>query len=91
MLTALMVGGRVGAGITAEIGAMAVTEQVDAIRAMGADPTQKLVLPRVLAATFGLPMLAFIANVLGMFGGLVISRQSRDRQQLLPTRASSTW
>ena len=44
-----MVGGRVGAGITAEIGAMQVTEQVDAIRSMGADPVQKLVLPRVLA------------------------------------------
>jgi phospholipid/cholesterol/gamma-HCH transport system permease protein len=76
VLTALMVAGRVGAGITAEIGSMAVTEQVDAIRAMGADPIQKLVLPRVLAATFGLPMLAAIANVLGMFGGLVISRQA---------------
>ncbi len=47
VLTALMVSGRVGAGITAEIGSMAVTEQVDAIRAMGADPVQKLVLPRV--------------------------------------------
>ena len=76
VLTALMVAGRVGAGITAEIGSMAVTEQVDAIRAMGADPTQKLVLPRVLAGTFGLPMLAAISNVLGMFGGLLISRQA---------------
>jgi len=76
VLTALMVAGRVGAGITAEIGSMAVTEQVDAIRAMGADPIQKLVLPRVLAASLGLPMLTAIANVLGMFGGLVISRQA---------------
>ena len=57
VLTALMVGGRVGAGITAEIGAMRVTEQVDAIRSLGADPIQKLVLPRVLAATLALPML----------------------------------
>ena len=48
VLTALMVGGRVGAGITAEIGSMQVTEQVDAIRSMGADPIQKLVLPRVI-------------------------------------------
>ena len=54
VLTALMVGGRVGAGITAEIGSMRVTEQVDAIRAMGADPVQKLVLPRVVAATLAL-------------------------------------
>jgi len=76
VLTALMVSGRVGAGITAELGSMAVTEQVDAIRAMGADPVQKLVLPRVLAATFGLPMLAAISNILGMFGGYVIATQA---------------
>lgn len=76
VLTALMVSGRVGAGITAEIGSMAVTEQVDAIRAMGADPVQKLVLPRVLACTFGLPLLAVIADVLGVLGGMLISAQS---------------
>ncbi len=76
VLTALMVSGRVGAGITAELGSMAVTEQVDAIRAMGADPVQKLVVPRVLAATLGLPMLTAIANILGMFGGLLISVQA---------------
>jgi phospholipid/cholesterol/gamma-HCH transport system permease protein len=70
VLTALMVGGRVGAGITAEIGAMQVTEQVDAIRSMGADPVQKLVLPRVLAATLALPLLTVLADVLGAIGGL---------------------
>lgn len=73
VLTALMVGGRVGAGITAEIGAMQVTEQVDAIRSMGADPVQKLVLPRVLAATLALPLLTILANVLGVFGGMLLS------------------
>jgi phospholipid/cholesterol/gamma-HCH transport system permease protein len=73
VLTALMVGGRVGAGITAEIGSMQVTEQVDAIRSMGADPVQKLVLPRVLAATLALPMLTVFANLLGVIGGLAIS------------------
>jgi len=76
VLTALVVAGRVGAGITAEIGSMAVTEQVDAIRALGADPVQKLVLPRVIAATLGLPMLAVLANVLGMLGGMLIASQS---------------
>jgi phospholipid/cholesterol/gamma-HCH transport system permease protein len=75
VLTALVVAGRVGAGITAEIGSMAVTEQVDAIRAMGADPVQKLVLPRVIAATLGLPMLAVLADVLGMLGGMLIATQ----------------
>jgi phospholipid/cholesterol/gamma-HCH transport system permease protein len=73
VLTALMVGGRVGAGITAEIGSMQVTEQVDAIRSLGADPVQKLVLPRVIAGTLSLPLLAVIANVLGVLGGLVIA------------------
>jgi len=73
VLTALMVGGRVGAGITAEIGAMQVTEQVDAIRSMGADPVQKLVLPRVLAATLALPLLTVMADVVGVLGGMLLS------------------
>ncbi|MGI9590904.1 MAG: MlaE family ABC transporter permease [Myxococcota bacterium] len=73
VLTALMVGGRVGAGITAEIGAMQVTEQVDAIRSLGADPVQKLVLPRVLAASLALPLLTILADVLGALGGMVIA------------------
>jgi len=73
VLTALMVGGRVGAGITAEIGAMQVTEQVDAIRSMGADPIQKLVLPRVLAATLALPLLTVLADLLGALGGLALA------------------
>ena len=75
VLTALMVSGRVGAGITAEIGSMAVTEQVDAIRAMGADPLHKLVVPRVLALVLGLPLLTVIADFLGIIGGLAISSQ----------------
>src|SRR6185503_8735498 len=73
VLTALMVGGRVGAGITAEIGAMQVTEQVDAICSMGADPLQKLVLPRVVAATLALPLLTVLADVIGVLGGLALS------------------
>jgi phospholipid/cholesterol/gamma-HCH transport system permease protein len=75
VLTALVVAGRVGAGISAELGSMKVTEQVDAIRAMGADPVQKLVLPRMVAGTLGLPMLAMLANVLGIVGGLIIAGQ----------------
>ena len=73
VLTALMVGGRVGAGIAAEIGAMQVTEQIDAIRSMGADPVQKLVLPRVVAATLALPLLTVFADILGVFGGMLIA------------------
>ena len=65
VLTALMVSGRVGAGIAAELGSMKVTEQVDAIRAMGADPVQKLVLPRVAATTLGLPAVDGLRERLG--------------------------
>jgi phospholipid/cholesterol/gamma-HCH transport system permease protein len=75
-LTAVIVGGRVGAGMAAEVGSMAVTEQIDAIRALGADPVKKLVMPRVLASTIVMPILAFFALVLGFLGGmLVISLQ----------------
>jgi phospholipid/cholesterol/gamma-HCH transport system permease protein len=76
VLTALMVSGRVGAGIAAELGSMKVTEQVDAIRAMGADPVQKLVLPRVMAGCIGVPLLTVIANALGIIGGMLIAAQS---------------
>ncbi len=73
VLAALMVGARVGAGIASELGSMKVTEQVDAIRAMGADPIQKLVLPRVIAATIALPMLTISADFLGITGGMLIA------------------
>jgi phospholipid/cholesterol/gamma-HCH transport system permease protein len=73
VLTALIVGGRVAGGMAAELGSMTVTEQVDALRAMGADPVRKLVLPRVLACVIALPMLALLADVLGIVGGLVIA------------------
>jgi phospholipid/cholesterol/gamma-HCH transport system permease protein len=73
VLTALMVGGRVGAGIAAELGSMAVTEQIDAVRALGADPIKRLVVPRVVATMFVLPLLSTIAVVVGVFGGAVIA------------------
>jgi phospholipid/cholesterol/gamma-HCH transport system permease protein len=73
VLAALMVGGRAGAGIASELGSMQVTEQVDAIRAMGADPVQKLVLPRVLAVMLGLPLLTIFSITLGVAGGMVVA------------------
>ncbi len=73
VLTALMVGGRVGAGIAAELGSMAVTEQIDAVRALGADPIKRLVVPRVVATMFVLPLLSCIAVVVGVLGGAVIA------------------
>jgi phospholipid/cholesterol/gamma-HCH transport system permease protein len=73
VLTALMVTGRVGSGIAAEIGSMVVTDQVAALRSLGTDPIRKLVVPRVLAGTIMVPILTVIANGVGMLGGLVIS------------------
>ncbi len=73
VLTALMVGGRVGAGITAEIGTMTVTEQVDALRSMAADPVRKLVVPRLVATVVALPLLTILADGMGILGGLVIA------------------
>lgn len=78
VLTALLVGGRVGAGIAAELGSMRVTEQIDALRAMGADPVRKLVVPRVLATTIVLPLLAVLADVLGVLGAMIIARINSD-------------
>lgn len=74
VLTALLVGGRVASGITAELGAMKVTEQIDAMRALGANHIKKLVVPRVLSAMLVLPLLTVLADILGIFGGMVISQ-----------------
>jgi len=72
-LTAVIVGSRIAAGIAAEIGSMAVTEQVDAIRSLGADPLKKLVAPRLLACTFVMPLLCAFALVLGFSGAMLIT------------------
>jgi phospholipid/cholesterol/gamma-HCH transport system permease protein len=73
VLMSLMVGGRVGAGITAEIGTMKVTEQIDALRALATSPVRKLVVPKVLATTIMLPLLTVIANFIGILGGLIVA------------------
>jgi phospholipid/cholesterol/gamma-HCH transport system permease protein len=77
-LTAVIVGGRIGSGMAAEVGAMNVTEQVDAIRALGADPAKKLVLPRVLAAILVMPVLSILALSLGTLGAIVICATQFD-------------
>jgi phospholipid/cholesterol/gamma-HCH transport system permease protein len=73
VLTALMVAGRVGSGIAAELGSMAVTEQINALCALGTDPVRKLVVPRVLAGLFMVPVLTVVANCIGMVGGWIIT------------------
>lgn len=74
VITTLTAGARVGAGIAAELGAMKVTDQVAAMRAMGADPTLKLVSPRIFACVIAFPMLAVLSDLLGVAGAMLISR-----------------
>ena len=73
VLTGLMLAGRVGSGIAAELGSMVVTDQISALRALGTDPVRKLVVPRMLAGLFMAPVLTVIANSVGMVGGWLIA------------------
>jgi phospholipid/cholesterol/gamma-HCH transport system permease protein len=73
VLTAMVVAGRVGASIAAELGTMKVTEQVDALKALATDPVQYLVVPRFIAALFMLFVLTIYADCIGMFGGYLIT------------------
>lgn len=72
-LTAVVIAGRVGSSFAAEIGTMAVTEQIDAIYAMGSDPIKHLVVPRFIASTFMLPVLTIFADLIGFFGGYLVA------------------
>ena len=73
VLSALLVSGRVASGIASELGSMKVTEQIDAMRALGTDPIQKLVTPRLIATAFVMPLLTVIADAVGLFGGYLMS------------------
>ena len=72
VFTSLMLAARVGAGIASEIGSMVVTQQVDAIRALGTSPIKKIVIPRVLACLITLPILVAMANIIGNIGGMLV-------------------
>lgn len=73
VLTGLMLAGRVGSGIAAELGSMVVTDQISALRALGTDPIRKLVVPRVLAGLMMAPVLTVIADAVGIFGGWIVA------------------
>ncbi len=73
ILTCLMLAGRVGSGVAAEIGSMKVTQQIDAIRALGTDPIKRIVVPRVLAMVLIAPMLTLFADIVGIVGGIFIA------------------
>jgi phospholipid/cholesterol/gamma-HCH transport system permease protein len=73
VLSSLLVAGRNASGIASELGSMKVTEQIDAMRALGTDPTQKLVTPRLIATAFTLPLLTVISDFVGLVGGFIIA------------------
>ena len=75
VLTALMVAGRVGSAISAELGSMVVSQQIDAMRALGTSPVRKLVTPRIVALLVTLPLLTIAADLFGLIGGGIVARQ----------------
>lgn len=78
VLTAILVGGKVASGITAELGSMKVTEQIDALRALGVNYIKKLIVPRLLAALLVFPLLTILADFVGLLGGMFISVYERQ-------------
>jgi len=85
VLTAVLVAGRNASGIASELGSMRVTEQIDAMRALGTDPIQKLVTPRLIALAVVLPLLTIISDLVGLIGGYIMSAT------LLSITASQYW
>jgi phospholipid/cholesterol/gamma-HCH transport system permease protein len=76
VIAGLMVAGRIGAAIAAEIGTMRVTDQIDALSTLSTNPYKYLVVPRLIAGTIALPCLVFVADVIGVFGGFIVGTYS---------------
>ena len=72
VFTSLLVAGRIGSGIASEVASMKVTQQIDAIRALGTSPIKRIVIPRVLASMIALPILTLFADYIGLFGGMIV-------------------
>ena len=89
VLAGLMVAGRVGASIAAEIGTMRVTEQIDALTTLSVNPFKYLVAPRILAGTLMLPLLVLIGDIIGIYGGYVVAIYSLDFS--VGSYLSQTW
>src|SRR3546814_8463563 len=73
LMTAIMVAGRSGSAFAAQIGSMKLAEEVDAMRTIGMPPIEVLVIPRLLAAVFAMPLLAFYGSILGVLGGMLLT------------------
>jgi phospholipid/cholesterol/gamma-HCH transport system permease protein len=91
VLTAILVGGKVASGITAELGSMKVTEQIDALRALGVNYVKRLIVPRMLAALVVFPLLTSLADALGLGGGLAIMFFERGADLLATWNATTYW
>jgi phospholipid/cholesterol/gamma-HCH transport system permease protein len=91
VLTAILVGGKVASGITAELGSMRVTEQIDALRALGVNFIKRLVVPRVLAALFVFPLLTVLADAVGLVGGMLVVVFERDVDTFLYWNTIAYW
>jgi phospholipid/cholesterol/gamma-HCH transport system permease protein len=91
VLTAILVGGKVASGITAELGSMKVTEQIDALRAIGVNFVKKLIVPRILAALIVFPLVTIMADAFGLVGGMLIAVFDRDIDSYLYWNTISYW
>src|SRR6267142_358100 len=91
VLTAILVGGKVASGITAELGSMMVTEQIDALRTLGVNYIKRLVVPRVLAALIVFPLLTVMADCLGVLGGMGIMYVERGSDMFAYWNTTAYW
>jgi phospholipid/cholesterol/gamma-HCH transport system permease protein len=91
VLTAILVGGKVASGITAELGSMKVTEQIDALRALGVNYVKRLIVPRLLAALVVFPLVTILADAIGLFGGMLVVVFDRQVDGYLYWNTISYW
>src|SRR5712664_1755369 len=91
VLTAILVGGKVASGITAELGSMKVTEQIDALRTLGVNYVKRLVVPRVLASLVVFPLLTVLADAVGVLGGMAIMFLERNADMYTYWNVTTYW
>jgi phospholipid/cholesterol/gamma-HCH transport system permease protein len=91
VLTAILVGGKVASGITAELGSMKVTEQIDALRALGVNYIKRLIVPRLLAALLVFPLVTILADAVGLVGGMLVVVFERDVDAYLYWNTIGYW
>ena len=91
VLTAILVGGKVASGITAELGSMKVTEQIDALRTLGVNYIKRLIVPRVVAALIVFPLVTVLADVVGLLGGMLIMFLERGTDVYVYWNVTTYW